>query len=149
MDNIRITKIFHFEMAHALMNYDGACKNIHGHSYRFEVTIIGKPLHDSTSPKNGMLMDFGDLKRLVHRLIVSKYDHALVLNSQTDTVIIDVMKQQFSNIIVVDYQPTSEMMIQEFAQMIKKELPENMSLYSLRLYDAETSFAEWYAEDNL
>ncbi len=68
MQNIRITKIFHFEMAHALNNYDGLCRNIHGHSYKLRVTLIGQPSNDKTSPKKGMLIDFSDIKKIVREL---------------------------------------------------------------------------------
>jgi 6-pyruvoyltetrahydropterin/6-carboxytetrahydropterin synthase len=54
MNKIRVSKEFHFEMAHALWNYDGPCKNIHGHSYKLIVTVIGTPLNDPNNPKNGM-----------------------------------------------------------------------------------------------
>jgi 6-pyruvoyltetrahydropterin/6-carboxytetrahydropterin synthase len=67
-------------MAHALKGYDGPCRNIHGHSYELYVTVIGKPLNDAGSPKNGMLMDFGDLKKIVRKCIVEEFDHGLVLN---------------------------------------------------------------------
>ncbi|PKP22124.1 MAG: 6-carboxytetrahydropterin synthase QueD, partial [Bacteroidetes bacterium HGW-Bacteroidetes-22] len=80
---IRITKIFKFETAHALAGYDGLCKHIHGHSYELQVTIKGEPISDPSSPKMGMVMDFGDLKRLVRQLIVDRYDHALVLGEQS------------------------------------------------------------------
>ena len=62
-----LTKIFHFEAAHALMGYDGRCRNIHGHSYEMRVTIKGMPLMDENNPKYGMVMDFGDL--IVHIFI--------------------------------------------------------------------------------
>jgi len=58
MNIIRLTKEFNFEMAHALFGYDGACKNIHGHSYKLSVTIKGQPIVDSKNPKMGMVMDF-------------------------------------------------------------------------------------------
>ena len=93
MQNIRITKIFHFEMAHALNNYDGLCRNIHGHSYKLRVTLIGQPSNDKTSPKKGMLIDFSDIKKIVRESIIDKYDHALVLNQNTDKIIIDTLKQ--------------------------------------------------------
>ena len=62
MRNVRVTKEFTFEMAHALWNYDGACKNIHGHSYHLFISIIGEPLQDEDNPKFGMVIDFKDLK---------------------------------------------------------------------------------------
>ena len=61
---IRITKQFNFETAHALYGYDGLCKNVHGHSYKLYVTVIGDPIDDTNHKKNGMLIDFSDLKKI-------------------------------------------------------------------------------------
>ena len=63
---IRLTKEFSFEMAHALAGYDGPCREIHGHSYKLFVTVRGIPEQNPNSPKFGMVMDFGDLKRIVN-----------------------------------------------------------------------------------
>ena len=62
MTKVRVTKQFNFEAAHALWNYDGKCKNIHGHTYKLFVTVIGKPINNNKDPKHGMVIDFGDLK---------------------------------------------------------------------------------------
>ncbi len=64
---IRVTKEFPFEMAHVLWNYDGPCKNVHGHSYRLFVTLSGYPSDDPLNPKNGMVIDFSDLKKIVKK----------------------------------------------------------------------------------
>ena len=78
---IRVTKTFTFDMAHALYNHDGLCRNIHGHTYHLAVTLIGKAIQEHGHPKNGMIIDFGDLKKTVHEKVTSRFDHALVLNS--------------------------------------------------------------------
>lgn len=145
---IRITKEFKFEMAHALKGYDGPCKNIHGHSYALNVTIIGKPIIDENNPKLGMVMDFGDLKKIVRKAIVDKFDHALVLNKNMDQELIGKLSENFEKIILLNYQPTSELMIADFAERIKDNLPENVSLKHLLLRETITSYAEWHAEDN-
>jgi 6-pyruvoyltetrahydropterin/6-carboxytetrahydropterin synthase len=64
---IRVTKEFSFEMAHALWNYDGPCRNVHGHSYRLFVTLTGTPAIDQQNPKNGMVIDFTDNKNIVKK----------------------------------------------------------------------------------
>jgi len=148
MHKVRITKQFNFEMAHALYNYDGPCKNIHGHSYELFVTVIGEPVDDVESNKNGMLIDFGDLKQIVKKNIVDELDHSLVLFNKTPNEQISLLKTQFSNIKLVDYQPTSENMLVDFANRLQKVLPQNIKLHSLKLRETVTSFAEWYAEDN-
>ncbi len=96
MSNIRITKQFSFETGHALYGYDGKCKNVHGHSYKLSVTVIGKPITNRNDVKFGMVIDFID-----------------------------------------------------FAQRIIGRLPDGIKLFSLKLQETDSSFAEWFASDNL
>jgi len=147
-NKIRITKLFSFEMAHALENHDGLCQNIHGHSYKLHVTLIGELAPNGNSPKEGMLLDFSDLKNIVNKHIIEKYDHALVLKSTTPPQVVAVLKQQYQKIEITDYQPTSEQLLLEFVSILQKVLPRNVQLFSLRLCETESSFAEWYRCDN-
>ncbi len=147
--NIRITKQFSFEAGHALYGYDGKCKNIHGHSYKLSVTVIGKPISDNTNVKFGMVIDFTDLKKIVKQEIVNVFDHATVFNKNTPHLELAMdLKNRGHNVLLVDYQPTSEMMVIDFAEKIKKHLPDHISLHSLKLQETDTSFAEWYASEN-
>lgn len=149
MGNIRITKQFNFETGHALFGYDGKCRNVHGHSYKLSVTVIGKPITDTTHVKLGMVIDFGDLKRIVKEEIVDQFDHATVFNKNTPHVeLAQELTDRGHNVILANYQPTSENMVLDFADRIKARLPKNISLHSLKLQETDTSFAEWYATDN-
>ena len=149
MSNIRLTKSFSFETGHALYGYDGKCKNIHGHSYKLYVTVIGEPISDSGNVKYGMVIDFGDLKKIVKEEIVDVFDHATVFNKNTPHYELAMeLKSRGHNVLLVDYQPTSEMMIIDFAEKIKRLLPKHIQLHSLKLQETETSFAEWHAADN-
>ena len=143
MSIIKITKQFSFEMAHALRNYDGLCRNIHGHSYKMDITLAGHPLHDESSPKNGMVMDFGDLKRLVNEEIISLLDHALVLNAKTDAQLVEALKQNYEKIVIVDFQPTTENLLNFIADKLKAKLSERVKLTRIRLRETDTSYAEW------
>ncbi|TLP73037.1 6-pyruvoyl trahydropterin synthase family protein [Maribacter sp. ACAM166] len=149
MGNIRITKQFNFETGHALYGYDGKCRNVHGHSYKLSVTVIGRPIIDTSHVKLGMVIDFGDLKKIVKEDIVDKFDHATVFNKNTPHVeLAKELTDRGHNVILADYQPTSENMVIDFAAKIKARIPKNISLFSLKLQETDTSFAEWYASDN-
>ncbi|MCK9451459.1 MAG: 6-carboxytetrahydropterin synthase [Bacteroidales bacterium] len=148
MSKIRITKEFHFEMAHSLLGYDGACRNIHGHSYELKVTLLGTPIADSKNPKQGMVMDFGDLKKIVKEQVVDIFDHALVLNKAVPPEIAENIQKNFEKVFLLDYQPTSELMVSDFAARIAAKLPENIELFSLLLRETGTAYAEWFAADN-
>jgi 6-pyruvoyltetrahydropterin/6-carboxytetrahydropterin synthase len=145
---IRVTKEFPFEMAHALWNYDGPCRNVHGHSYRLFVTLYGKPLQDTDSPKNGMVIDFSDLKKIVKKEIVDVFDHSVVVSRQFDKEKTEMFSALFGNTVLVDYQPTCENLVTDFAVRIRRLLPEGIKLHSLKLYETATSYAEWYTADN-
>ena len=150
MSKIRITKQFTFETGHALYGYDGKCKNVHGHSYKLSVTVIGSPISDVNNVKYGMVIDFTDLKKIVKEEVVDQFDHATVFNQNTPHI--ELAKELISrdhHVILVDYQPTSENMVIDFASRISKRLPSNIALFSLKLQETESSFAEWFASDNV
>lgn len=150
MSNIRITKQFSFETGHALYGYDGKCRNVHGHSYKLSVTVIGTPIDNPNHVKFGMVIDFSDLKKIVKGEIVDVFDHATVFNKNTPHVeLAKELSDRGHNVLLVAYQPTSEMMVIDFAAKIKKHLPDNISLHSLKLQETDSSYAEWYASDNV
>ena len=150
MSNIRITKKFSFETGHALYGYDGKCKNVHGHSYKLSVTVIGSPITDLSNVKLGMVIDFTDLKKIVKEEVVDQFDHATVFNQTTPHIALaKELKDRGHHVILVDYQPTSENMIVDFAARIKRRLPEGINFFSLKLQETESSFAEWFASDNV
>jgi 6-pyruvoyltetrahydropterin/6-carboxytetrahydropterin synthase len=146
---IRVTKEFPFEMAHVLWNYDGPCKNVHGHSYRLFVTLSGVPADNQENPKNGMVIDFSDLKSIIKNEIVNIFDHSVVLSNKIDKEKTDLFSKMFGNTVLVNYQPTCENLVADFAQRIVPHLPSGVNLHSLKLYETATSYAEWFAGDNM
>jgi 6-pyruvoyltetrahydropterin/6-carboxytetrahydropterin synthase len=145
---IRVTKEFPFEMAHVLWNYDGPCKNVHGHSYRLFVTLSGTPSDNEDNPKNGMVIDFSDLKTIVKRQVVNIFDHSVVISSKIEKEKAEMFKKLFGNTVLVNYQPTCENLVADFAGRIGPNLPAGIKLHSLKLYETATSYAEWFAGDN-
>lgn len=146
MQKIRITKEFRFDGAHSLLGYDGKCRYIHGHSYILYVTVSGFPAEDVRNPKNGMLMDFSELKRIVSENIIDRFDHALVLRD--DAPLAKEIQETYNNVILLPFQPTCENLVVYFADTIKEHLPGGITLVSLKLHETATSYAEWFASDN-
>ena len=147
MSRIRLTRLFTFEMAHALQGYDGPCSNIHGHSYRLEATVIGTPSEDAAHPKNGMVLDFGDLKRLVQKNVVEALDHALLLYAGSPPELVETLRRLNHKLVLTPYQPTCENMLTDFSTRLRHAMPANVQLFSLKLWETQNSFAEWYASD--
>jgi 6-pyruvoyltetrahydropterin/6-carboxytetrahydropterin synthase len=145
---IRVTREFTFEMSHVLRNYDGPCRNVHGHSYRLFVTVSGVPVNNPENPKNGMVIDFTELKKVVLENIVNQFDHSVVIPADFDGGKMEMMKITFGNTVVTDYQPTCENLVADFAGRLGAKLPAGITLHSLKLFETAKSYAEWFASDN-
>jgi len=145
---IRVTTEFTFEMAHVLKDYDGPCRNVHGHSYRLMVTVSGIPVSETGNPKRGMVIDFKDLKEIVLKKIINRFDHSVVISNDFDTEKTKILSMTFGNTVIVDYQPTCENLVASFAQILKDEMPYRVHLHSLKLHETAKSYAEWIASDN-
>lgn len=118
-----VTKLFEFEACHHLPHYDGACHNLHGHSYKLEVTVSGQVSKNENDPKCGMIIDFKDLKAIVKSVAMDKYDHSN-------------LNEFFPN-------PTAEIMVKQIAVDIMSKLPQGVYLMSCKLWETSTSYAEW------
>ena len=140
---LRLTKQFTFEMAHALPLYPGKCHNIHGHSYKLQVTIEGTE-EPSLGAGSGMVMDFSSLKKIVEEHIVSPFDHALALPLPEGNTAppADSLGNFSAKIIWLPFQPTSENLLLHFAQQLSGKLPAGTRLHSIKLYETENSCAE-------
>lgn len=146
--NLRVTKVFDFETAHSLWGYDGKCRNIHGHSYKLTVSVSGPVINDLDNTKNGMIIDFGDLKKIVNRQVVDLFDHCLLVNGNTPHKEYTKVENGFSKIMLCDYQPTAENMLIDMVGRIKPQLPENIELKYAKLQETDNSYVEWFKEEN-
>ena len=143
--NVRITKQFNFEAAHALDGYEGKCKDIHGHSYHLKVTFLGKPKTDNELSDCGMVVDFGEVKKVVKNYILPIFDHRFILRKDTRFQEIAPINER---IRLVDYQPTCENMLIEIVQILQANKPKGTTLVKAFLRETANSYAEWLAEDN-
>ncbi|MGZ4134006.1 MAG: 6-carboxytetrahydropterin synthase QueD [Tumebacillaceae bacterium] len=124
---VTVTKIFTFDSAHRLDDYVGKCANLHGHTYKLEVSIKGRTDH------RGIVVDFGDIKNIVNEQIIAKYDHRF-LND------------------LMEFNTTAENMVVHFFEIIDtylKELPNEtpVRLARTRLWETPSCFAEITRED--
>lgn len=139
---VRVTKRFTFEMAHALRCHDGLCAHIHGHSYVLDVTLIGGPMQEADHPKDGMVMDFSELKKLVNGSVVVHYDHALVLHEK-DRDQVASGRELFGRTRFTSWQPTCENVLLDIVDRLRKVLPQSEALFAVRLQETATSWAKW------
>ena len=97
----RVTREIDFCYGHRLLNYDGKCRNLHGHNGRAIITIESDVLDDL-----GMVMDFSDIKKVVSKWIDDNLDHRMILHK--DDPAIPFMKQLGEPLYLIDTNPTAE-----------------------------------------
>ncbi len=147
---IDITREFEWDMGHRVTNHSSLCKNPHGHRYRMQVTVTGLVNDSEGASSQGMILDFGVLKKLVNKHIVDEYDHSFVYWGD------DVVMKSFAadnpglRMHELSFVPTAEMLVQFFADQIlhllKKEAP-SLQLRSVVLFETPKSSATWRSED--
>ncbi|MBN2781515.1 MAG: 6-carboxytetrahydropterin synthase QueD [Candidatus Marinimicrobia bacterium] len=97
---MELTKIFHFDMAHRLSFHEGKCRNLHGHTYRLEVTLSGD------ADENGMVIDFNEMKRLIDERVVDVLDHATVIYHD-DALLMNAFPKELKH-VVFPFEVTAE-----------------------------------------
>jgi 6-pyruvoyltetrahydropterin/6-carboxytetrahydropterin synthase len=132
---MRVTKIIKTETAHRLFGYKGACSNIHGHSYVFEVTMESEELSE-----DGMVIDFKTIKEKVGTIINTAYDHAIILNAADPLVRVLRSHPFMFNVYTMARNPTVENMLLDVNSLICKVFPG--MLCSIKIWETATSNAE-------
>jgi 6-pyruvoyltetrahydropterin/6-carboxytetrahydropterin synthase len=144
------TKEFSFDCAHVLTGHLGLCNNLHGHTYKLQVTACQRNgLLLEEGPSAGMVVDFKDLKQLVTSLIVEPFDHATVIDMSNDDQfeagLYHLLRTHDKKIMQVAYRPTAENMCLNFVEKLNNEV-EKLDLpfviAKVRLYETPTSYAE-------
>ena len=140
---ISLTKIFRFETAHAIHRYQGSCRNIHGHSYELHVTVKATQPIDGYVDGLGIILDFKELKVIVQSQVVNMLDHKLLLSR----AYLKENKHDFlsDELVVFDAEPTAENILIYARDQIRKALPHQVQLQSLKLWETRDSYAEWSA----
>ena len=140
---ISVTKSFKWEMAHMLAHHEGACRNIHGHSYQLEITVV----RNSERLEHDMVEDFSHLEKLVRALIVDRYDHAFLYWENSDDegerALAEVARKYNHKVVGMALRPTAENMADDIFELLRKPLNETgLSLHRLRLWETASSYVE-------
>jgi 6-pyruvoyltetrahydropterin/6-carboxytetrahydropterin synthase len=132
-------------MAHAIHGYQGACKNIHGHSYELHVTLGTSSVQKSYIPSPGFIIDFKQIKNLVNIALIEKFDHSLVLS---EAYIKDHPINNFhDNLIIWEVEPSAENILLYMQEVLNAKLPTDIKLLKIKLFETKDSFAEWIADN--
>ncbi|MCR9013876.1 6-carboxytetrahydropterin synthase QueD [Aquiflexum gelatinilyticum] len=139
---LSITKIFSFEAAHRISNYQGSCSRVHGHSYKIQITVTGKEIGE-----DDMLIDFKVLKDLVNESVIRQFDHSFILQRNAKNINDFSLLEQ--RVFWMDYEPTAERMVLWMVTELEKALPVSIYLRKIVLFETETSFVTWESVPHL
>lgn len=133
---ITVTKTVKFDAAHVLTNHNGLCKNLHGHTYRVDVTVAGSP-----SSPDGMVIDFKDLKNIAIREICDVFDHAFIYNenSEGEREIAALIQKYSMRTVRLGFRTTAENLARYFFDKLSAKIPQ---VHSVRVWETAESFAE-------
>ena len=134
---LKVTKTVRFDAAHILTNHQGLCKNLHGHTYRMDVTVAQPP--DDTGD---MVIDFKDLKRVCEEVVLERFDHAFIYDrsSSGESEIADVLARHSMRAVALPFRTTAENLARYFFGELRPRVP---SLASVKVWETPDSAAEY------
>ena len=137
---MKITKIFTFDSSHMLDGHDGKCQNLHGHTYKLEITVSDGIVRGG--PKDGMVMDFTDLKTIVKKYITDPFDHAFIYHGDNgrECQIAALLEGWNMKTLRLPCRTTAENMSIEMYDRLKNA---GLNVHSVKLWETPTSRAEY------
>lgn len=142
LNEVAVCKIFTFDAAHQLVGHYGKCANLHGHTYKLEVVLKGRIIHEAGDSSEGFVMDFHDLKKIVKERIVDPWDHSFL--AMGNEAVLETLYQSNSKVTLLGFRTTAENLSSYICyELIRAGLP----VYSVKLWETPTAWAEVLASE--
>lgn len=143
---ITITRRLEFDAGHRLPHHASQCRNIHGHRYALEITLTAEVIHEDGAADDGMVMDFGDIKRIACEQLVDRWDHAFLVH-RGDRVMVDFLAAiPGHKTVVLDVVPTAENLAQVAFGILehayRDRFGHELTLARVRLYETPNCWAD-------
>lgn len=134
---ITVTKTIRFDAAHILTNHQGLCKNLHGHTYRVDVSVT-----QGDGDTSDMVIDFKDLKRIASEVVCERFDHAFIYNTESagEREIAAVVEKNGMRTVAIPFRSTAENLARMFFGELKACIP---GLSAVKVWETADSFAEY------
>ena len=142
----KVTKTIKFDAAHILTNHQGLCKNLHGHTYRVDVTVADSQAEDGRSVASeseaDMVIDFKDLKNIATEVICERFDHAFMYNTRSpgECEIAALVEKHGMRTMALPFRTTAENLAKFFYCELHRRIP---GLASVRVWETADSVAEY------
>jgi 6-pyruvoyltetrahydropterin/6-carboxytetrahydropterin synthase len=144
--NISITRRLEFDSGHRIPNHDGQCRHLHGHRYAIEVTLTGEVADHPGKADDGMVLDFGDIKRLTNQYVVEPWDHAFLVAKEDEKLVSFLASLPNHKTVIIEHVPTVEnLATTAFAilqPVFNKAFGGRLELSAVRLYETPNCWAD-------
>ena len=143
---MRITRRLEFDSGHRIPDHASQCKHLHGHRYVIEVTLTGDIIHAAGDPANGMVMDFGEIKRIAKEHVVDAWDHAF-LSYRHDLPVVEFLATLPDHkTVLLDDVPTAENLALIAFRLLEPHYRDTfgnqLHLERVRLYETPNCWAD-------
>jgi 6-pyruvoyltetrahydropterin/6-carboxytetrahydropterin synthase len=143
---VSITRRLEFDSGHRIPNHDGQCKHLHGHRYAIEVTLTGEIADHPGKADDGMVLDFGDIKRLTHQHLVELWDHAFLVAKEDEVLVSFLNSLPNHKTVVMEHVPTVENLANTAFTILQPIFQQafggHLVLTALRLYETPNCWAD-------
>ena len=138
---ITATKTVRFDAAHVLTNHQGLCKNLHGHTYRVDVSVA-----QAADDGRDMVIDFKDLKGIANEVICDRFDHAFIYNTESagEREIAAVVEKNGMRTVAIPFRSTAENLAKMFYNEMKARIP---GISSVKVWETADNCAEYGADE--
>lgn len=138
---ITVTKTVKFDAAHILSDHEGLCKNLHGHTYRVDVSVA-----QAADDGRDMVIDFKELKRIANEVICDRFDHAFIYNTKSagESEIAAVVEKNGLRTVAIPFRSTSENLAKMFYGELKARIP---GLAAVKVWETADNCAECGADE--
>ncbi len=143
---LTITRKLEFDAGHRIPDHKSQCRNLHGHRYTLEITLIGQVIEQEGSSDNGMIMDFSDVKSLAKEHLVDVWDHAFLVYEKDQAVRTFLATIPDHKTVIIDQIPTVENLARTAFSILRSAYKDHygtgLRLHKLVLHETPNCWAE-------
>lgn len=147
---LTITRKLEFDAGHRIPDHKSQCRNLHGHRYTLEITLIGEVIEQEGSSDNGMIMDFSDVKSLAKAHLVDIWDHAFLVYEKDQAVRTFLATIPDHKTVIIDQIPTVENLARTAFSILRNAYKDHygtgLRLHKLVLHETPNCWAEITAD---
>ncbi len=143
---LTITRKLEFDAGHRIPDHKSQCRNLHGHRYTLEITLVGQVIEQEGSSDNGMIMDFSDVKSLAKTHLVDVWDHAFIVYEKDQAVRDFLATIPDHKTVIIEHIPTVENLARTAFTILRSAFKDHygtgLRLHKLVLHETPNCWAE-------